>query len=427
MYVCKAAKLFSVPEQTLRDRVKGKISIDCISSGTAPILSQYEEAKIVKHIRIVANLGYGYTRQEVCDVATYYAVQLGKRDPNKPLTLNWFRRFIKRWPELRVCKPRSLEVSRAKSTSAQVISSYFDGLQKVIKKYNLEDKPHLIFNVYEKGITLNHTPPQVVAGAEFHPNYVTSGKSVATTIPGCGSAIGTTIPPYYVFAGKRLLPELLKDAAPGTDASMSDSGWSNTDIFRKFIIEHFIKYILHREPGQHVLLILDGHKSHIAVDIIEWAKQNNIVIFVLPAHTSHVLQPLDVACFGPFQKMYNSECHKLIRKNTCGITRYDICSLTSKVYLKALSAENLQAAFRKTGIYSYNPSAISEECVQPSEVYIDSVSTSVNSVEKNNVVTVETNESDKLPVSESQINVPVNESENLDETDQSAVSQQLFV
>ena len=65
MSVCKAAKLFSVPEQTLRDGVKGKISIDCISSGTAPILSQYEEAKIVKHIRIVANLGYGYTRQEV--------------------------------------------------------------------------------------------------------------------------------------------------------------------------------------------------------------------------------------------------------------------------------------------------------------------------------------------------------------------------
>ena len=230
-------------------------------------------------------------------------MQLGKRDPNKPLTLNWFRRFIKRWPELCVCTPRSLEVSRAKSTSAQVISSYFDGLQKVIKKYNLEDKSHLIFNVDEKGITLIHTPPQVVAGAEFLPNYVTSGKSVTTTILRCGIAIGTTIPPYYALAGKRLLLELLKDAAPGTDASMSDSGWSNTDIFRRFLMEHFIKYIPHREPGQLLLLILDGHKSHIAIDIIEWAKQNNIVIFVLPAHISHVLQPLDVACFGPFQKM----------------------------------------------------------------------------------------------------------------------------
>jgi hypothetical protein len=77
----------------------------------------------------------------------------------------------------------------------------------------------------------------------FLPNYVTSGKSVTTTILRCGIAIGTTIPPYYTLAGKRLLLELLKDAAPGTDASMSDSRWSNTDIFRRFLMEHFIKYI----------------------------------------------------------------------------------------------------------------------------------------------------------------------------------------
>jgi L-ascorbate metabolism protein UlaG (beta-lactamase superfamily) len=90
---------------------------------------------------------------------------------------------------------------------------------------------------------------------------------------------------------EQILLELLKDAAPGTDASMSDSGWSNTDIFRRFLMEHFIKYIPHREPGQ-LLLILDGHKSHIAIDIIEWAKQNNIVIFVLPAHLKQNLYKL---------------------------------------------------------------------------------------------------------------------------------------
>ena len=70
------------------------------------------------------------------------------------------------------------------------------------------------------------------------------------------------------------------------------------------------------------------------------------VIFVLHAHTSHVLQPLDVACFGPFQRMDNGECHKLIRRNSTKITRYDVCSIASKVYSKALSAENLHAAFR---------------------------------------------------------------------------------
>jgi hypothetical protein len=73
----------------------------------------------------------------------------------------------------------------------------------------------------------------------------------------------------------------------------------------------------------------------VAVDIVEWAKKN-IIIFVLPAHTSHLLQPLDVACFGPFQRMYNGECHKLIRRNSTEITRYDVCSIASKVYFKGV-------------------------------------------------------------------------------------------
>jgi hypothetical protein len=44
----------------------------------------------------------------------------------------------------------------------------------------------------------------------------------------------------------------------GVDARMSDSGWLNT-----VLKEHFVKYIPNRESGQHVLLLLDGHKSHM--------------------------------------------------------------------------------------------------------------------------------------------------------------------
>jgi len=131
-----------------------------------------------------------------------------------------------------------IEVQCAKCTTADVGDSYFKGLKQTMTKYNLLDKSHLIFNVDEKGATQNHSPPRVVAGADFHPNYVISGKSQTTTIIGCGSAAGLDIPPFYVFAGKRLIP---------------DSGWLNTDIFRMFLKEHFVKYIPNRESGQHVL------------------------------------------------------------------------------------------------------------------------------------------------------------------------------
>jgi hypothetical protein len=51
-----------------------------------------------------------------------------------------------------VLKPRSLEIQCAKCTP-DVVDSYFKGLKQTMTKYNLLDKPHLIFNVDEKRVT----------------------------------------------------------------------------------------------------------------------------------------------------------------------------------------------------------------------------------------------------------------------------------
>ncbi|XP_041376339.1 uncharacterized protein LOC121388791 isoform X2 [Gigantopelta aegis] len=364
-----ASRQFGIPEQTLRDRALGKIDIDCVSSGCLPVLTLDEEAKIVEHLKRMASYGYGYTRQEVIDIATDYAVKLGKRISEKPFTLGWLYLFIRRWPELRLIKPRALEQFRAKCTSSTVVCSYFDELENIITKYSLYDKPHLIFNVDEKGITQNHSPPRVVAGRDQHPQAVTSGKSLTTTIIGCGSASGIAIPPFFVFAGKRKMPELMHGASPGADCEMSDTGWSNSDIFRHYLQDHFIKFIPQRQPDQHLLLLLDGHKSHVSLDLVEWAKEKKIILFILPAHTSHILQPLDVACYGPLQKFYSYVCHKIMRQTSTAITRYNICELSCKVYSRALSAENLHAAFRKTGIFPLCRNVISNESVMPAEIY----------------------------------------------------------
>ena len=110
----------------MRDRVSGRVDIDCCNMGKSPILSLDEENKLVKHLLEVASIGYGYNRKEIVDIASDYTVTLGKRTVEKPLTLNWFHGFMKRWPELRVVKPKSLEVSRAKSTSDGTVQNYFN-------------------------------------------------------------------------------------------------------------------------------------------------------------------------------------------------------------------------------------------------------------------------------------------------------------
>ena len=51
------------------------------------------------------------------------------------------------------------------------------------------------------------------------------------------------------------------------------------------------------------------------------------------------------------------------------ITKYQIAELTAKPYIGALSTENLQSAFRKTGVYPFDKHVISSSQVAPSVIY----------------------------------------------------------
>ena len=104
--------------------------------------------------------------------------------------------------------------------------------------------------------------------------------------------------------------------------------------------------------------------------LTDWAKRHNVILFVLPPHSSHLTQPLDVGVFGPFKRMLHNECQSYMRQNPgISISRYDIAHLTSKPYTKALCPDNLISAFRKVGIFPFNNAAITPEQVAPSTIY----------------------------------------------------------
>lgn len=180
---------------------------------------------------------------------------------------------------------------------------------------------------------------------------ITSERSQTITVFGCGNAVGSNIPLFLVFPGKRFLPELLDGATTGCDGAMSDTGYSNTEIFNSYIKNHFSKYVHSVNPEQPILLLYDGHRSHTSLSLNQWARENNIILFVLPPHTSHLLQLMDVGCFWPFETLYQQEAHKFLRQSAGrSVTRHIVCRLVCKVYDTALSPQNLRSAFRKTYI-----------------------------------------------------------------------------
>ena len=82
--------------------------------------------------------------------------------------------------------------------------------------------------------------------------------------------------------------------------SVSDKGWKDDEIGFEWI-QHFQKHTQHRTKGQYRLLVLDRHGSHHSARFEEFCRQNKIITACMPAHSSHILQPLDVSCFGPLK------------------------------------------------------------------------------------------------------------------------------
>ena len=83
------------------------------------------------------------------------------------------------------------------------------------------------------------------------------------------------------------------------------------------------------DPGP-VVLIFDGHHSHMSIKLLEKAKSINIHLICLPAHTSHVRQPLDVGVFGPMKATWRSVLKEYKTKTRAA-------NVTKEVFLSLLN------------------------------------------------------------------------------------------
>ncbi len=92
---------------------------------------------------------------------------------------------------------------------------------------------------------------------------------------------------------------------------MLPTQWINADVYLDFLKAHLKRHLPQRDRGQKILLICDGHKCHVAPGIKAFCIENNIILFVMPPDTSHMLQPLDVSCFSSLKKNYNKEVSNL--------------------------------------------------------------------------------------------------------------------
>lgn len=152
-------------------------------------------------------LGYGYSREKIRELATDLAVQIGRRNADDgQLSNKWLLGFYSRWPEVRNQKVKKLSELAEISNNREVIDKYYSEFEALLHEHNLIDKPDHIFFVLESCV---HSKMQGLWPEKNQPPRLRP-KNKCVTILSSGNAVGSSVPPYIVFPGRKMPSILLE-------------------------------------------------------------------------------------------------------------------------------------------------------------------------------------------------------------------------
>ena len=262
---------------------------------------------------------------------------------------DWCTSFMRKY-RLSCKLPSSLEKSRKSAASdPEVIYEYFGNVKAEIDRLKILERQECVWNVDETFLFIDPSRTKVISpiGTKASRVTSTSGKEAITVMAGI-SASGEKLPPFILFKGKKFWSTWKgTNPYPGTRYSFSDSGSMVSEVFNGWF-DFFCEHVTQRP----LLLVYDGHSTHLTLAIIKKARAEDITIIKLPPHTTDLLQPLDVCCFKPLKTRWDAIIAKWQATNYARrITKSEFVDLVGKVWEECFSLPVVKMAFKKTGLY----------------------------------------------------------------------------
>lgn len=152
---------------------------------------------------------------------------------------------------------------------------------------------------------------------------------------------------------------------------LTANGWTTNDQCQYWFENVLVPQVNEKRlsPDERVLLIFDGHHSHLTDELYDLGCVHNIDFYLLPSHTTHKLQPLDIGCFGPMQKKWLERVENIVLETGHRVERDDFVVEYLKVRDQCVTKEVIMAAWRKTGLVPFNPDIFTEADFAPSRPF----------------------------------------------------------
>lgn len=361
--VTQAANLYKIPRQTLADKVTGNHGG---KYGKQPALSAEDEKLLAEYVKYMGSINYPLS---VSDIKVF-ASSIAKRSSNPHCFLEcgptekWWRGFKKRHPELTVRKPDKLDRRRNAMAKKSIVASHFDKLEALLEENGLSKKSSHIFNVDESGMEMDAAEGKVVVDRTSKNAYQETGgarEHITTNV--CCSASGQILPPMIIFKTSFPSGHYSQNGPDECLYARSPNGWMDSELFSDWFRKLFLPKTSHLRISLPVLLILDGHNSHLTLELIDLARSNNVILFCLPPHLTHMLQPLDVAVFRSLKAHFAKIKHRvkiltLGTERVLNVNRTNFSAIFREAFEQCMVMATIKNGFRKCGIHPFSPAAI---------------------------------------------------------------------
>ncbi|RLN31641.1 hypothetical protein BBJ28_00026272 [Nothophytophthora sp. Chile5] len=313
--------------------------------GPAPLLPSEAEENLCEWVIGRQLVGKPAKRQEVIDKACEISSLLFDKDVGD----GWYKRFLERHPTL---APRvSQSISKARNAVDNTdVQRLFNTLLKLYieKGFSREN----IFNVDETAFQTTTKSKKVLA-ARGSPNvwHTDASAGFHLSIVACASASGLVVPPVFILPGKTVRLTVMDGCSISAAAvTTTESGFMNGELFLSWLA--FFAAAVPASIKRPLLLIMDGCSSHYSLEVVDTATELGILLVCLPANSTHLFQPLDIAVFASFK----GKLRRLVDTFTSDGGEYNIDKATA-IKLAGLAWEgcnlgrNIVAGFRGCGIF----------------------------------------------------------------------------
>ncbi|KAF5360338.1 hypothetical protein D9756_005089 [Leucocoprinus leucothites] len=244
---------------------------------------------------------------------------------------------------------KPLAMQQAQCLNPTAIKSWFSLLKEQVVDAGIH--PSDIYGMDESGFLTAYSGMERVYGPQGTKTQHKQGggdrENITAIVTIC--ADGSTIRPLIIHKGKLINLKWTNNNIANAYFTVSERGWTDGDIGLKWLF-----------------LILDGHNSHYTLQFLEYAQEHNITILGYPPHCTHALQGLDVVCFAKMKDVFKKVVANFEAEHGHDVTKADFTGLFSQAFNKSFNCDTVQAAFKATGVYPYDPNVITEEKMKPS-------------------------------------------------------------